>query len=106
MPQSLPAWQRAYVGTLQAVRKLDAAYAGMVHPQRGPACRAALEASLGRLVELRAAVDAGTLAAALAASAASAAPVLKKMLDDPHEEVRRAATEALEKIQPTTKPAK
>ena len=63
------------MGTLQAVRKLDAAYAGMVHPQRGPALRAALEAALGRLVELRAAVEAGTLAAALAATAAGASPV-------------------------------
>lgn len=72
--QSLPAWQRAYVGTLQAVHKLDAAYAGMVHPQRGPALRSALEAALGRLVELRAAVEAGTLASALAAATASAAP--------------------------------
>ena len=66
--QSLPEWQRTYVGTLQAVRRLDAASAGMVHPQRAPALRAALEAAVGRLVELRTAVDAAELAAALAAS--------------------------------------
>ena len=66
--QSLPEWQRAYVGTLQAVRKLDAAAAGMVHPQRAPALLAALEAAVGRLVELRTAVDGAELAAALAAS--------------------------------------
>ena len=66
--QSLPEWQRAYVGTLQAVRKLDAAAAGTVHPQRVPALLAALEAAVGRLVELRTAVDAAELAAALAAS--------------------------------------
>ena len=66
--QSLPAWQRAYVGTLMAVRKLDAAAQGMVHPQRAPALLAALEAAVGRLVELRTAVDAAELAAALQAS--------------------------------------
>ena len=66
--QSLPDWQRAYAGTLQAVRKLDAAASGTVHPQREPALRAALEAAVGRLVELRTAVDAAELAAALAAS--------------------------------------
>ena len=70
---SLPAWQHAYVGTLMAVRKLDAAATGMVHPQRAPALLAALGAAVGRLVELRAAVDAAELAAALAAS--SRAPV-------------------------------
>ncbi len=56
------------MGTLQAVRKLDAAAAGVVHPQRAPALLAALQAAVGRLVELRTAVDAAELAAALAAS--------------------------------------
>ena len=54
-----------------AVRRLDAAAAGMVHPQRAPALRAALEAAVGRLVELRTAMDAAALAAAVAASKGS-----------------------------------
>ena len=70
--QSYPLWQRAYVGTLMAVRRLDAAAAGMVHPQRAPALRIALEAAVGRLVELRTALDAAGLAAAVAATTATA----------------------------------
>jgi len=52
--QDLPGWAAAYVRHLQTVRKLAHAHDQVVQPQKRADLRAALEAALARLVELRA----------------------------------------------------
>ena len=53
-PQTLEDWARIYIRYLQTLRKLDEAHAGVVQPQKRRAVRGALDACLGRVLELRA----------------------------------------------------
>lgn len=47
------AWARLQLGYMRAARVLDQAHRGCIHPQRRPALRTAMVATLGRLLEVR-----------------------------------------------------
>lgn len=51
--QDLSEWACIYIKYLQILRKLEAAYDQMVHPQKRLDMRKALEACIGRLLEIR-----------------------------------------------------
>jgi hypothetical protein len=51
--QSLPDWAAVYVRYLQIFRKLEMSYDQMVHPQKRLDMKRALEACMGRMLELR-----------------------------------------------------
>ena len=53
-PKTLAEWATLYLRYVGIVRKLDEAYDQMVHPQKRPDVRRALDAALGRTMEVRA----------------------------------------------------
>eukprot|EP00898_Chlorokybus_atmophyticus_P002625 jgi/Chlat1/3363/Chrsp23S00269 len=53
-PKTLPEFACIYVRYLQIVRKLEDAYDQMVHPQKRKDIKVALEAAIGRMLEVRA----------------------------------------------------
>jgi hypothetical protein len=74
--QDLPGWAAAYVRHLQTVRKLAEAHDQVVQPQKRADLRAALEAALARLVELRHYLARADLAVASCDSSVAALPHL------------------------------
>jgi hypothetical protein len=52
-PQDLADWACIYLRYLQVLRKLELAYDQMVHPQKRLDMKRALEACMGRLLEVR-----------------------------------------------------
>ena len=54
LPQDLAEWSCIYIKYIQTFRKLEEAYDQMVHPQKRRDMRAALEAVIGRVLEIKA----------------------------------------------------
>ncbi len=52
-PQELSEWACIYIRYIQILRKLETAYDQMVHPQKRLDMRKALEACIGRMLEIR-----------------------------------------------------
>lgn len=53
LPQDLSEWACIYIRYIQILRKLETAYDQMVHPQKRLDMRKALEACIGRTLEIR-----------------------------------------------------
>jgi len=53
VPKDLSEWSCVYIGYVQTLRKLEAAYDQMVHPQKRQEIKKAVEACMGRMLEVR-----------------------------------------------------
>ena len=54
VPKDLPEWSCVYIGYIQTLRKLETAYDQIVHPQKRQEIKQAVEACMGRMLEIRA----------------------------------------------------